>query len=70
MTAPEGPILGRVLGRDFCASCDAEGRSDRAYEYRACVGGYVFGPCELETCPGVCEYHSVCGCQCHEPEAS
>lgn len=34
-------------------------------EFYACIDGAIYGPCEYETCGGVCEYEGDCKCSCH-----
>jgi len=34
-------------------------------EWRTCIDGMVWGPCEYEKCGGVCVRHFDCECPCH-----
>jgi hypothetical protein len=36
--------------------------------FYACSGGTVYGPCEYETCGGVCEPKGDCECPCHQEQ--
>ena len=38
-------------------------------EWISCCYGAIYGPCEYETCGGVCEYKGQCTCACHAEPA-
>lgn len=35
-------------------------------DWRQCIDGRVYGPCENENCSGVCEIECDCPCACHK----
>jgi hypothetical protein len=35
-------------------------------DWRQCIDGRVYGPCEDENCGGVCEIERDCPCDCHK----
>lgn len=37
-------------------------------DWKACVDGVVYGPCEAENCYGACQDLRDCECKCHEEE--
>lgn len=47
------------MSDDDCA-CGFDG------DWRACIDGAVYGPCEDEHCGGICEHEGDCRCECHK----
>jgi len=49
----------------FCQACPSDVERNPEWEFTACIGGHVYGPCNQGTCGGVCEHKHECPCRCH-----